>query len=748
MAIPRSISPLSQISMAIAICSAFVLAPIASNADTPEEQLAAASALFETHKYADAATRLDSFLLANPKHERAGAAAFTLGRCRTELKQYDRAILAYQRAISTKDDSIVTLAELGLAEAAMHLRQYDKAAPALEAALEGQLKPAQAGVAWLWLGESDFELKRYEKSEEAYTHATAGFPRADFLDEANYGLGLVELKLNQPDLAQQRFRQVIDRYPQSTFRFKARLQLAVAALESKQYQKARGYLEPLTRDPGVDEATKLEAEDSLTQVLLALNDYSAAIPQLESIFAKTTTSDPQYFKIALTLGNCYYHQKQYDNALTAYQTAAKSLDAGVAVEGLYWQANVNLAQDHPGEAAVLFNRLVTRYPKSDFAAKAALKAADSLAAAHQAAAAVVAYRAVIDKFAGSAEAATARRALAAVVENTNDPGQLAAALKGASMDEKTRGAIRIARLNIDIKKFADAVTAMTELLKSKPASSIACEADYVLGLALEGLNRPAPAAAAYGESVKLNSSAPWSMDANARLAWLYLDVKQPANAEKSANAVLQMKPEKQVEEQMRLALIQALVDQQKWDAAVDTCAVTLAGSPSPQTASAILYTQAWVEEKIGKPDIAAPLWGRILADEPNGPNAAEANTRIGDSMMRAEKYPDAAEYYGKVVSNFPTSRFKLEAQFKLGSALYNLGKTTEAAAAFIAVADDKTAGDYVPESLYWAGVALDKSGKKMDAIQRLSRLVTLYPKHARTPNAKIRLAALKATVGQ
>src|SRR5207247_2175360 len=72
--------------------------PAASvRADTPEEQLAAASALFDAQKYPEAALKLDAFLTATPKHAKAGAAAFTLGRCRVELKQYPQAIAAYEK---------------------------------------------------------------------------------------------------------------------------------------------------------------------------------------------------------------------------------------------------------------------------------------------------------------------------------------------------------------------------------------------------------------------------------------------------------------------------------------------------------------------------------------------------------------------------------------------------------------------------------------------------------------------------
>src|SRR5882724_1531825 len=124
-------------------------------AQSPEEQLAAASALFDAQKYAEAAQKLDAFLTANPKHARAGAAAFTLGRCRFVLKQYPQAIAAYEKAIAAKDSAITPNATLGLGEAAFYGKQYEKAADTLETAIKSGLKPEQAAVAWYWLAQSD-----------------------------------------------------------------------------------------------------------------------------------------------------------------------------------------------------------------------------------------------------------------------------------------------------------------------------------------------------------------------------------------------------------------------------------------------------------------------------------------------------------------------------------------------------------------------------------------------------------------
>src|SRR6266571_3704210 len=103
------------------------LAPIAASADSPEELIAAASALFDVKRFKDAAPKLEQFLANYGTNDKAGKAALVLGRCYSELQQYPKAIPAYEKAIASKDASVLLAAQLGLGEAAVAAEQYAKA---------------------------------------------------------------------------------------------------------------------------------------------------------------------------------------------------------------------------------------------------------------------------------------------------------------------------------------------------------------------------------------------------------------------------------------------------------------------------------------------------------------------------------------------------------------------------------------------------------------------------------------------
>ncbi len=722
----------------------------AVRADTPDEQLAAASALFDAKKYPEAAQKLDAFLAANPKHPKAPTAAFVLGRCRAELKQYAQAVPAYEKAIAGKDPAILPLAQLGLGEAAYYAKQYDKAAPPLEAVTKTNLRPEQAAYAWFWLAQSDFNLKKYQPAEDAYEKVYRDYGRSEFADASYYGAGLSALRLNRSDVARDRFREYLNRNRKSPDRPQAMLMLGQIDLEAKRYGEARSDFERLLNDDASKTATeaRAEAEDGLIQALLEQKDYNAAATRLESALNRLPATDPQRYRAALSLGNCRYRQQQYEPAANAYKIAAGATEPEVAVQGLYWSATAVLAQNRPAEAAPLLAKFVKTYPKNPLAPKAQLKAAGAYQAAKQGDAALAAYRLLVTNYPTSPEAAEARKGLAGIVSSTSDPVQLAAALKNAPPAERAKGMLRVAQLYFDAKKPTEATTTLTELLKSKPEEETQAEAQYLLGLIYDSVPKTTPAIMALAEAIRLRPAAPWAGDAQARLALLYLDAKQPAAAEKSANASLMLKPTKEVEEQVRRALVQAQIDQQHWDAALASDQALLDISPSPETAATARYLQAWITEKQGKTDDALALWTKIADDGAKNLYTSEALLRVGNARLKAQKYDEARPRYERLLADDAKSPFATEARFNLGSTLYNLNLPAEAAAAFDAAAGDKAAGAYIPTGLYWAGVAYDKAGKKPEAIQRLDKLVMQFPQHELVKKAKIRLAALKAVSGQ
>lgn len=694
----------------LALVAVLNFAPLAlCHAQSGDEQLAAASALYDAQKYAAAAKTLDAFLAAHPKSPKVGAAALTLGRCRSELKQFTQAIPAYEKAVASKDPAVLTLAELGLGEAALRTSQWAKAQAALQAATQQTLTADQSALTWDWLGQVDYQLGQYGPSEKAYLKVIQQHDDSDYTADAWFGAGLAALKLGHTEDAHQRLRTVIDRYPHSPDRAQSRLLVAQLDLDAKKFAEARQGFEATLTESGADADTTSSAQMGLIAALLGQEDYAGAASRLQAALAKAAPGDPQRPRLELTLGNCQYRQKQYGPALASYQSAAKSSDKTLAAEATYWAGNCQTALNHPAEAAALFAQVAKIDPKSPFAAKAQTKAGSLLA-------------------------------------DSDDPAQLSAALKNAAPSERGPGTLRLARLYLDKKQYKKAAAALTSYLGASPAptGAQAAEAQYLLGLSYDGLNKNAPAAKALAAAVAGAPTADWVPNAQTQLAWLYVGLKQPAQAERAANAALG-KPgiAPAVQEQARLALVQADLDQSHWDAALAVCDALLQNNPSPETASTVQYVQASVSEQQKKPDATA-RWEKFAADHPDSPYAPEALLHVADARFADKQYDDARQKYADILAKYPTSDVAAAAQFKLGSALYNLTHYAEAAQAFDKAAGAKTGDGDAADALYWAGASYEKAGDKPTAIERLSRLVREYPASPHVTKAKVRLAALKA----
>lgn len=713
---------------------------------SPAEQLAAASALYDAKKYDAAAAKLDVFLIGNAKHPKAGAAALVLAQSRVELKQWDKAIAAYERAIETKDAAIVPNAQLGLGEAAVFAKQYDKAVPALTDALKNKWKSEQASRGWYLLGESQFQLGKFDKAEEAFGRVVMDYAKSDSAEDANFRWAQTALRQDKFEAARDRFRRFLSRFSGSTDKPQALLLLAQLELKNKRYGEARQAFEETLNEGAVksNPAMTRAAEDGLIQTLLALKDDNAAAMRLDSAIAKLPVGDVQRFRASLALGHSRYRLKEFGKAVAAYGESAKSLEPKVAEEAAYWQANAVSADSKPADAAKLYLAFAEKYTKSPNAPKAGLRAAEAYAQAKQNEPATGAYRVVVAKFPQSPEAETARKALSGMTASISDPDKLIAAMKTAAPADKAKGLVRAARLYLTAEKTDKAIPVLDEVILSKPENNTLAEAYFLLGVGQDAKDKNQLAFDAFAKAVKLLPGAEWANTATGRLAWLSLSLKKPADAEKYAQDTLAKTSDKPQKEQLRLSLLQAQQDQKKWDDAISTAKAIINENPNAEVAATALYAQAISEEERMKPDDAAPLWERLSNDYGKTAYGAEASLRIGDALMKAEKWDEARDKYSQVIGSQGDSALAVEAKFKLGSVYYNQQKYTEAVAEFESVTASKKAGEYLPEGLYWAGVAQDKAGKKDSAIAHLTRLTTEFPKHTRVANAKIRLAALKA----
>ena len=618
------ISPSCRLFAVLFAAPAFALAappvPLHAQAQAPAEQLAAASALYDAGKFAPAAKLLDAFLAANPNHPRVGAAALALGRCRSELGQYAKAVPAYEKAIASKDPKIKNTAELGLGEAALQTSQWAKAAGALKAATAAGVTPAQAPVAYDWLGQAEYQLGQYAAAAEAYNEVVSKYPESEAAADATFGAGLSALKLGRTDEAHQRLRAVVDRDPKSENRPQALLLLGQMDLDAKQYGQARDEFQNVLSAVGADADTKGAAEDGLVNALLKLGDYAGAATRLQAILGPPACCGPAALP-----------RRTHSGPLPVRAEAVR------ARPGCLHRCGQVAGRQSRGSGIVLVRQLRPRPETLD----------------------------------GGRRAFRVRRVpFPRLGTGGQSEGQSRGCEGGGAGGQRGRS--------------APAGAAGPGCQEVRPggggADTPACDHSARRcggGGALPAWpggsgprqDRPCRRRADRrrsrrdGDGLAARCPCPTGLAEPSRAS-------SPPSPEKSARAALALsaKPgySPAVEQQARLALVQADLDQQKWDDALAGCQMLSASNPPPDVMATVLFTQAWVSEKQGHADAALPLWSRLASEFSGSAYASQALLHLGDGAFKAQKFDDAQARYADLLAKYPRSDEAPQARLGLG----------------------------------------------------------------------------------
>ncbi|MBI4341017.1 MAG: outer membrane protein assembly factor BamD [Candidatus Omnitrophica bacterium] len=178
--------------------------------DTPEEQLAFATAFFERKEYDRAIKEFKKLLKAYKEAREAPEAQYYLGRCFEEHGDYYRAFKEYRKTVQTYPSS-----------------------KRFEEILEREYQLANyflAGKKRKLLGKFTI-LPARDKAVEIFQAIVDDGPFSEYGQLAQYKLGLAHMALGDYEAAVTAFEGVISRYPDSPLVDDARFQIAQASLK-------------------------------------------------------------------------------------------------------------------------------------------------------------------------------------------------------------------------------------------------------------------------------------------------------------------------------------------------------------------------------------------------------------------------------------------------------------------------------------------------------------------------------------
>ena len=340
---PQAIQPLNQL-----------IAGFADSPLLPQAHQARAVCHQRTGKFQEGIADADRFLQSNPSRSDRSAALYVRGLCEMGLKQTDAAISTFQSILSEDTDYRCDQILYELAWAHKARNQPDEARELFRRLAEAYPTSSLAPEAHFHSGEWHYEQGEYEPALEAYNLALKGSPTPDLQEKVLYKIGWTNFQQKQYQPALQAFTQQLAAYASGPLAADGLFMKAECLFHLEDYAQAlpafknAGAARPasetmavLTLLHGGQSAGQLGNWDEALKWLTRLSDKYPDSPYLaEALYeqgwalqqmGRTNEARERYQRVTETsrtaigararfmLGELYFEQKQFDNAIREFR---------------------------------------------------------------------------------------------------------------------------------------------------------------------------------------------------------------------------------------------------------------------------------------------------------------------------------------------------------------------------------------------------------------------------------------------
>jgi tetratricopeptide (TPR) repeat protein len=258
---------------------------------------------------------VNKFLTDNPTAPQADRVSLMKAEALFKAADFENAALAYQeiveKARGLKGD-FKGEAAFKLGWCWMQLRQYEKALPVFTAFLKDYPLHAKVATALAQLGAAQMQLKQYSAAQKTFEELTTKHPKSKEMEFGLENLALIHGQLGDQARMAATFEKLLQTFPESAAKAKAHYWIGRAAFDRKDYKKAA---------PHLDQARQLDKEQFFKRASVAILICYFNMEQLEATekeieFYKSNggeTSTPT--EVVRWVGQKYYEQGKYDNAV-------------------------------------------------------------------------------------------------------------------------------------------------------------------------------------------------------------------------------------------------------------------------------------------------------------------------------------------------------------------------------------------------------------------------------------------------
>jgi len=485
-----------------------------------------------------------------------------------------------------------------------------------------------------------------KSSNQAQTNDSADPATRDYLS-AN---GLLNRGMNE--LAVQEYRKFLQAHGNHEKATLARYGLSVALFRLKRFDEAVNELGPLAMISKFEFAPDVEL--MLGQCQLARQKYAEASAALKSLVAQFPEHELADDGAAL-LTESQYREGQFKAAVeTGDLLMNRWPQSPLRERAEFFAGLARVAQDDQAGAAKAFAGILERFPKGQFADRAALLLAQSLHRGNSLDQAAAQYRAVID-------------------HGTED--QIADAMLGLGTLLQQQNKADEAAQTFDqlIGRFPSGRQAASALVQR---GRIAFE-KHDTDAAWDALQR-----ATKLEGVPADQAAYWLAKCETARGEFAPAATRLSNAQRDF-------PESPLQPEISYDRAVALMRAGDSPAALEALKAFRTKFPEHTLAADTLYVQAVIEHQQKHYDASRDACRAFQQKYANHPLAATVAFLAAENEFLAERMPEASEGFASFISKFPKDGQIATAKYRLGTALYRQQKFDEAQRALASVLNGK-----------------------------------------------------------
>lgn len=703
----------------------------AATARTADDRLSTAQNLLNTRQDQQAAVELQGFLDAYPTDPRAGKAAYLLGNCYQHLEKYDKAILAYQLAVTrspgAKGEALRGQAYYYLADCYFAQQALEKAAREYGNALKLLSGDAELSArARYWMGESFYQLEHYDQALSAYRKVVETAPKHELAPWSLYSIGMIELHGDQFAAAIDDLKRVTTEYKQSEVAGEATLALGFAYLERAQktlndktarasdYHQALDFFHSALDDGKVTPSAKQRAMLAMAQADFDLQQYGDAEAICARALETVKPDDPLAHRLELWRGHALYYSKNYHDAVIAYSSVANCHSPELVNEALYWLGSswyqMYESSKEPKastEASNAFGRFLTNVDeKNTHAATAALLQAycieDLAKDAAARAKAVAAYRRIVDKWPTSREASQAQNGIVRLTSTMTieELKPLVGNLPGGTGAWNAELRLAYEEYQAAQPKYDAVIAAARKVLDGKPGAEITAQAWCIIGAAQQKTGKLPEAITSYQQVLAGTPGADLAIFAQRGLVQAQLELKHYEEARDAALALAKLPLDEKNQSEAQMYLGNAYFGTQQMTEAQDCYQKIMTAYPTSPQASYALMCIAWIAETKKDLPRAVASYRDFLSKFPDDAQVPQAMYRLGVDLVDNKEYEKAIQAFQNVPK---TWKFADEAAYAIAWAYHDLGKMDEANDQFAAVAKEYPNSPLATDSLFRLG---------------------------------------------